>query len=181
MNNFLKIYLDCFVFFNFFVIFLINFYWCILFLTIAVMVHHSSVCSTLYLCNKISIRKLWSTHIQLFCFPFNVSYYQNKNLTFFTLIPPMQVFLVGFSYFLQSIDWINPTILVYCSVICKSEQVIRWGKTNHRKTWTHLRRLAIEISHRMFTDVSSIMKGESTSKRWHWFHVDNSTSIQLLK
>ena len=42
----------------------------------------TSVSSALHLCNKISIRKplVDLSHIQLFCFPFNVSHKQNTNL-----------------------------------------------------------------------------------------------------
>ena len=91
----------------------------------------TSLCCTLYICNKISIRKslLDVSHIQLFWFPFSVSSKQNINITevfhikypvqFFHFCHPkafkysLQVFLVGFSSFLLITDWRNLTILVY--------------------------------------------------------------------
>ena len=39
----------------------------------------------------------------------------------------------------------------------------------------------MEISHRKFVIISSIMKDEYTSKRWHRFHLGNLMSIGLLK
>ena len=42
-------------------------------------------------------------------------------------------------------------------------------------------RLDIEIPRRMFVDISSIMKDESTCKGWQQFDLDNWTSIWLSK
>ena len=53
----------------------------------------TSVCSTLYLCHKITIKKNLVSHIQLFCLQFNISYKQNLNLTKIVLVKfPVQVF-----------------------------------------------------------------------------------------
>ena len=56
----------------------------------------TSVCCTLYVCNKISFRKplVDISHIQLFGFPFNVSCKQNINLTeVFHIKPPSSFFI----------------------------------------------------------------------------------------
>ena len=71
----------------------------------------TSVCCTLYICNKISIRKplVYISHIQLFWFPFNLFSKLNINLTevfhiksprpAFSFLPPVsfQIFTAGFS------------------------------------------------------------------------------------
>ena len=55
----------------------------------------TSACCTLYICDKISVRKslVDISHIQLFWFPFIVAYKQNINLTeIFHLKPSVQGF-----------------------------------------------------------------------------------------
>ena len=89
------------------------------------------LCCTLFICNKISIRKpiVDISYIQLFWFPCIVSCKQNINLTevfhvkpsrlAFPFLPPVSFeiftagFLVGFSSFLPFTDRRNPTILIY--------------------------------------------------------------------
>ena len=42
-------------------------------------------------------------------------------------------------------------------------------------------RFDIDIPHGKFVEISSILKGESTWKLWHWFDVETSTWIRLSK
>ena len=42
-------------------------------------------------------------------------------------------------------------------------------------------RFDVEIPRRKFVEITSILKGESTWKLWHWFDVDISTWIRLSK